>query len=281
MKINEYYSQTAKTLLTTEDFLSLITYRVARTHQELEKAYNLVYREYLQRGYTKPNPHQLKLSIYNALPQTTTFVALIGEDILSTATVIPDSPLGLPMDELYQEELNKFRSKKIRICEISMLASNSELFHKGVSLMLNSKKLLLVFFLFKLIFDYVRDYLSFDYICITINPKHSLTYDFLLFKELGELKSYKSVNNAPAIGKYLDLRSIEEECKKNNRHNLYTIFFETKTSPEQFSAKYLFSQQALKYFFVDKSDVFINAYPNQINYLKICYPDYNFDAIIP
>jgi hypothetical protein len=85
-------------------FLDVIEYRVARTREELEKAYSLVYKEYLRRGYVKQNASGLRISIYNALPQTTTFISIIEKEIIATATVIPDSYLGLPMDEIYHEE---------------------------------------------------------------------------------------------------------------------------------------------------------------------------------
>ncbi len=258
-----------------------IEYRVARTREELEKAFTLVYREYLKRGYiTKESGTPFKISIYNALPDTTTFVAIAGNEILATATVIPDSPLGLPMDELYNEELKPFREKNKKICEISMLASNTDLFEGGISLMLNAKKMFLIFNLFKLIFDYARNVLKLDMMCITINPKHKLTYDFLLFKDLGGLKTYKSVNDAPAIAKYLDLHTVEEECRKENKTGLYKMFFSRTISGEQLSNKARLTPDDLKYFFMNKTKIFLHSSPQQLEYIKKCYPQYNFDEII-
>lgn len=266
--------------LALKDFLEVIDYRVTRTREELEKAFSLVYREYLKRGYAKENTYGLRTSVYNALPQTTTFIALAGEDVIATATLIPDSPLGLPMDEAYQAELNRFREGKKKLCEISMLASNTELFKTGISMMLHSKKLFFILFLFKLIFDYAKDYLKLDFICICINPKHRLIYDFLLFKDLGDLKTYHNANGAPAIAKHLDLNSVEEECKRKNEEGLYRMFFLRETDPVKFSQKIMFTFQDLKYFFVEKADIFKTASPAQIEYIKRCYPTYDFSKII-
>ena len=261
-------------------FIEAIEYRVVRTKDELEKAFHLVYQEYLKRGYTQPHPSQMRLSIFNALPETTTFIAIWEKEVLATATLIPDSPLGLPMDEIYHQELENFRKRKKKLCEISMLASNTELFKNGVSLMLNSKKMLFIFFLFKLIFDYVYNLLHLDYICISINPKHKLTYDFLLFKDLGELKTYSSVNNAPAIGKYLDLNNVEEECKKAGKEGLYKMFFSSPSEPTKFSPKLILSAEELRYFFVEKTDIFKKATSHQLEYIKKCYPTYDFSQIL-
>jgi len=146
--------------------------------------------------------------------------------------------------------------------------------------MLYSKKMFFIFFLFKLIFDYARHILKLDYICITVNPKHKLTYDFLLFQDLGELKTYHQVNGAPAIGKFLDLNTVEEECKKQHKEGLYKMFFSHNTDPTKFSGKIILTPEDLRYFFVEKTDIFKEASPFQLEYIKKCYSTYNFSEII-
>ncbi len=267
-------------LASIQTFLEAIEYRVARSRTELEKAYSLVYREYLKRGYVKESPLKMKFSLFNALPQVTTFIAALEDDIISTATVIPDSPLGLPMDDIYHEELEKLRTENKRICEISMLASETELFKSGVSLMLNSKKMFFIFCLFKAIFDYAIDVLKMDDICISINPKHSLTYDFIMFKTLGGLKAYENANGAPAVGKYLDLNTVEEECKIRDKEGLYRMFFCKKTPPEKFDGKMALSPRDLRYFFVEHTEIFRNASPAQLEYIRKSYPTYSFSEIL-
>lgn len=261
-------------------FLEQIEYRVARSRDELEKAYALVYGEYVKRGYCKESDSRLKLSIYNALPETASFVTILENEIFATATLIPDSPLGLPMDEIYREELSVLRANGKKICEISMLSSDTELFKNGVSMLLNSKKMFFIFNLFKLIFDYAYRHLGLDYICITINPKHSLTYDFLLFKDLGGLKTYDSANGAPAIAKCVEFASLEGECKQKNKEGLYKMFFEKSTPPVSLAGKAALGARDLQYFFIEKTDIFSNAAALEIEYLKKCYPAFDFSSFI-
>ena len=263
-----------------QTFIESVEYRVAHTREELEAAYVLVYKEYLKRGYIKPDGEPLKLSIFNALPQTTTFIALMDKQLVATATVVPDSPLGLPMDKIYHEELCLLRQRSNKICEVSMLASDTELFQSGISVMLNAKKLFFIFNLFKIIFDYARELAKLDYICITINPKHNLTYEYILFKDLGGLKEYDTVNNAPAIAKYLDLKSSKEECQKLNKPGLYQMFFVRRTHPQNFARKAVLSPADLKYFFQDKTDTFKKTANIQMAYIKSCYPAYDFSQIM-
>jgi hypothetical protein len=265
---------------TLQKFLDAIDYRIVRSKEEIEKAYGLVYKEYLKRGYLKENSLRQKYSLFNALPLTATFIATVENEILATASVIPDSPLGLPMDEIYHDELEQFRKENKKVCEVSMLASDTELFKAGISMMLESKKMFFIFSLFKIILDYVKTVLKLDYICITINPKHSLTYDFILFKDFGGLKTYKNANGAPALAKYLDLKNVENECKEKNKEGLYRMFLLKNSAPELFADKFGFSREDLKYFFVDKCDILKTTPPSKLDYIKSCYPDYDFTEII-
>jgi len=254
---------------------------VARTREEFEQAYALVYQEYLKRGYVNEASSQLRLSFYNALPETTTFAVTSNGHIAATATVIPDSPLGLPIDELYGEELAFFRKQNKKICEVSMLASNTELFREGTSMMLNAKKMFFIFFLFKHIFNYVRNHLHLDYIFITINPKHQLTYESLHFVDVGPLRFYDKVNGAPALGKYVEVGSVAEKILTSNKSGMYKMIFKGQVSPEVYARRVCFSLEDIKYFFIEKSNVLLKASPEQMNYIKQCYPSYNFSEIIP
>lgn len=266
--------------LDLKSILKDIDYRIAKNRDELEQAYSLVYKEYLKRNYTAENESKLRLSIHNTDPNTTTFISTAKDAVLATATIIPDSGLGLPMDKIYKKELDVLRKNNKKICEISMLASDTDLFKDGMSMMLNAKKMFFVFYLFKIILDYAKNNLKLDQICITINPKHKLTYDFLLFKDLGKIKTYQQANNAPAIAKYVDLNSIEDECIRTNRTGLYKMFFVKKTEPQKLLKKFKFSLDDLQYFFIKKTEILKTATPQELEYIKNCYPGYNFSEII-
>jgi hypothetical protein len=249
-----------------------IEYRVARSRKELEKAFALVYKEYRKREYTDDIPSRMRLSIHNALPQTTTFIGITEyNDIVATATIIPDSPLGLPMDDVYGEELQKLRDAGKGICEISMLASDSELV-QGAPLSVLLKHQIFILSLFKVLLDYVRDMLKLDYICIPVNPRYSLFFEMILFKDLGGgLKSYPTVNGAPAIAKYLDVHTVAKEFSVPGNEGLYDIFVARQTDEARFAQKKELTSEDLSYFFLEKSKVFEKAPETQIEYIKDCY----------
>ncbi|VAX35407.1 hypothetical protein MNBD_UNCLBAC01-831 [hydrothermal vent metagenome] len=262
------------------NFLNNIDYRVARTRQELELAYELVYKEYFKKGYINEDSFKLRLSIHNILPQATTFIAKVENSVVATATVIPNSPLGLPIDDMYTEEISLFRKHNKKFCEVIMLASNTELFRDGTSMMLNAKKMFFIFFLFKRIFDYAKNYLKLDYIFISVTPKHGLTYDYLHFTDIGPVKSYASINGTSGVGKCLKISSAEKDIQKE-KSGLHKMFFSKKTDPEKFENKTILSLQDIKDIFIDKTNILPQATEEQLNYIKQCYPTYDFSEIIP
>ncbi|MBN1587793.1 MAG: hypothetical protein JW937_10265 [Candidatus Omnitrophica bacterium] len=256
-------------------FLKNIEFRVAQNAGDLEQAYALVHKEYLSRGYTHPSDSGVKVSIYNALPTTTTFVAVAEGQVIGTVSLIGDSTLGVPMDRIYKPELDELRSRNLKLAEASMLAVRNDLFGKGVFLMLNSKKLSLVFNLFKLAFDYIHNVAGYDEVVIAVNPKHDLVYRFLFFEELGPLRYYESANGAPAIAKHISVRQVQElkdQCLLSGRRGLYKMFFGHQFPQESLQPTPLFSQREFENFFVQKSAVLAKADPAQLEHLRSVYP---------
>lgn len=259
-----------------------IVYHIARTKEELYQAYSLVYKEYISRGYIpKYYKSKIRLSIYNALPSTTTFVAKDKNKVVATVTLIPDSPIGLPMDKIYKKELDSLRKRGHRLSEVSQLSIDSRFFPKKWFSMFNFSKLMFIFHLFKLVFDYVEFKTDIDEICIAVNPKHQYLYKFLFFEKLGCLKYYGSVNKAPALAFHLSLNPALEHISRQKRIALHKIFYGNTSGPSAFDGKFNFKLEDLKYFFVDKSDIFKKATKEQLRYIKSCYSYKSLDKILP
>jgi len=254
-------------------------YRVARTRKELEDGFSLVYKEYASKGYIpKDYKSKLRVSFFNALPKTTTFVAVQDKKVVASVTLIPDSPLGIPMDKLYKAEVDKLRKKGCRVAEASQLSIDTKLFGKGFFSMFNFDKLIFIFRLFKLVMDHALSVDGVTDFCIAINPKQQHLYKFLGFEQIGPLKYYGSVNQAPALAFRLKLEGLSERMKA--RGGVHKIFFGKSTDPELFKGKYMMKPEDLKYFFVKKSDLFKKATRDQMKVIRACYPKAKFDKNI-
>jgi len=251
-----------------------LEYKIVSTREEFEGAVELVYKEYLMRGFILPKYYKsdLRITLHHAHPDTATFVVLKNKRVLATATVIPDSPLGLPMDMGYKNETDKLRRAGRRICEAGYLAIESELFGRGLFSMFNFKKIDFMFSLFKLEFYYALSFQRFDDICIVTNPKYMI-FKFLPFEIIGKVKYYgydrASVKKKAAVAKKLDLHETEERMKV--RIGLYKLFFNSAVPKDIFRNKYKFSREDLHYFFVEKSDVFRELNKKEKEFICSCY----------
>lgn len=177
-------------------------FRIADTGGELLQAFGLLYREYLHAGYVAESAGELLFTRHHLLPETTVFVARRGGNVLSTATVVRDSSeFGLPMDDLYENELAALRSQGRRVLEICALASDRREFSRS-----GIQDFTRLLFLFCLNLDV-------DDVCIMVNPKHAPLYTCRCeFDVLGEEKFYSRVK-APAIALRADARTLRHEFR--------------------------------------------------------------------
>jgi GNAT superfamily N-acetyltransferase len=188
----------------------------------LDAACRLVHDQYVSRGFMTPHPSGLRLGVHHALPTTKVFVATVGPQVVGTVTLIEDSPLGLPMEEIYRRDLDRFRAEGRRLAEASALAADPTYRGVGLPLLLRLMRVLVL---------YALDLAPLDLLCIAVNPRHVEFYRRVLrFEIFGELKSYEKVNGAPAVALRLDLEGVREiaaavRSSERPPDNLTGLFF--------------------------------------------------------
>jgi len=244
--------------------------RPVLSRAELESAYELVYQNYRAREYIPANSSGLRLTIFNAFPNTMTFVGVIHGEVIATVSLIPDTPVGLPMDEIYHDEVQALREAGRRLIEVTMLAD------RRLSV---QRSLAMVLALMKLVFDYATLSLKATDLCITVNPHHDRFYhEYLLFTPLGGLRAYPSVSGNPAIARRLDLERVEEECQ--GRPVLLRRFYEERTPLSLFEQRYHLAAADLRYFFMERTQTLQDSPAYILNRLRDYYPDFNWDGLV-
>jgi len=174
---------------------------LAITRAELDAASRIVHQCYVDRGYVHPSSDGRHVSPYLAMPSTAVFVARADGVVVATVSLLEDSALQLPCDELYPAEMGVLRRAGLRVAEVSALAVSQE--HRGVALHAMGS-------LVHVVGVYGRDLADVDYLCIAVHPRHAPFYESRLqFRRFGGLKSYAAVNGAPAVGLLLDLREMD------------------------------------------------------------------------
>ena len=195
---------------------------IAQTGNELKQAFSLAYKEYFSAGYVKKTtPSKMLVNIYSLLPKTIVWIVKLNHTVVSTLTQIFDSSLGLPLDEVYEKELDELRLEGRHMVEISGLAISSKYRWQNAYMPL-----------FRNILHHALSCEVTD-LCIAVNPKHRTFYkDILLFEDIGEKKYYPKVN-AQSVALRLDLTTVEKRCEQvygrmKAESNLHHYFFRCK-----------------------------------------------------
>ena len=256
-------------------------FKIADRKDEYESACRLVHDKYVQKGYMTPTESGLRLSLQNALPETTTFIGKKKDTIISTLTIFQDSEMGLPMDAIYKQELDHLRQQGRKIVEVGALAVHPSICKQDQTVLMHGNKIM---------HSYSREYLGVDDLVVAINPRHQWFYEhILLFEQIGELKAYNYVKKAPAVAYRLDLNKAEIKYKATYQNkplekNLYRFFYVDKSPCIQYPEKNrhvcFWNKDRIKYFFEIKTQLLTESTEEMVrclenNYHPPCKKDYD------
>ncbi len=168
-------------------------------------AFRLVYEHYLQVGLIRPNPFRFRVTSFQLQPTTQVFLAIQNEKPICTVSLIADGALGLPMEAIYHEEVDQARSQGLRVGEVSALAGCTGDFRSFLPIFVQ---------LTRLMAQFARKH-GMDQFLIAVHPKHAGFYErFMGFKQIGPVREYPFVQNAPAVACCLDFHRIDRDRPK-------------------------------------------------------------------
>jgi hypothetical protein len=263
-----------------------ITYKIAIGREQHERSFALVWDAYVKVGLQKQDDSGIRFTKYHLLPTTKVFVAvyrpeLISPDpnfdsmtepgeIIGTLTLVMDSPMGLPLDEVCGQEIHKLRDRGRKLAEVIALAINPK--YRKCNLMMRLFKLMYGYAIFKGVTD----------ICASVTDRHIQFYkDILLFTPLGEKQSYSSANWLPVQCHYLDILEAPERYKQVYSHqdfdcDLLAFFLKDPRTPSRPQGEgYPWSEEMIAYFRANKPEIFACLTDKDIGILKGEYAGYN------
>lgn len=192
-------------------------FKLATTMDEIMQAYNLVYEEYLQMGLVKESLKPYKVTKYSLLPSSSILIVKKGDEVIATMSHIMDSPMGLPLEELWP--LDSIRTNGKRIAEISALAIKKN-FRRARGVILLP--------LMKLLYHSVYEYFGTDTLVIATHPYAAPFYSGLLgFGPLSKkIHRFSKVEGALAQGQILEVHKEDfiNHLKKVNLKNGVNLF---------------------------------------------------------
>lgn len=170
---------------------------VANTKEELEAAYVLLHRCYVDQKLMSPHSSGLRCNVFSFLPESTTIIAKYRGEVVGTVTLIKDSPLGLPSDKDFQEENDRYRQQQFRLVEVSALSVGPSF--RGSS---HTVSLLLM----KFLYNYSIQYMDCSRMVCTVHPRAETFYKALWhFERNGKEVSYGFVQGALAVHLSMDM----------------------------------------------------------------------------
>jgi N-acyl amino acid synthase FeeM len=259
-----------------------IEFSLATCTDALESAFRLVHDRYVAQNYMPADRSGLRLNLHHILPTTKVFTATVGHRVIGTMTLIQDSPLGLPMDEIYDDELAGIRGRRRRVAEVSAFAIDEGYRTSGAGILIRLIRMLVL---------YAAEIAELDDVCIAVNPRHVGFYlrAFPGGQQLGALKPYQKVNGAPAVALHLDLDVIRRliVCGRRGdpvRGGVYPFLFDPAESDGiiasllRKNAQAKLTSKQVVYFF-SHHDGLRRASPSQQGFVQSLYPHLDFTAL--
>jgi hypothetical protein len=186
---------------TDDAALGRFRFGVARETSVLDAAFRLVHDQYVWRGFmTAPHPSGRRVNLRHALPSTRVFVASDGARVVGTVSTIMDSPLGLPLDEVFADRLDGARRRGRRIVEVSALAMDADRRAHGIPVLMR---------LLRLVVLHAAEVARLDDLCLVVRPQHAEFYQqFFACEILGAPRDYEKVHIDGAVMLHLDLNEV-------------------------------------------------------------------------
>jgi GNAT superfamily N-acetyltransferase len=259
--------------------------KVAETRGEIEDCFKILHDAYVASGFMKPAPSGMRVTIYHALPTTTTLCAKYDGKVVGTMSMIREGVFGFPLQAVF--DLANVRAKPGQIVEISALAIHPDFRKTGGAIL---------FPLMKFMYEYCTEFFDTRHLVIAVNPEKIELYESLLFFErlqANVVQNYDFANGAPAVGATLDLFRAPAIFKtvygrKDIKRNLYRYFVMLRMLNIKLPKRRYFTTNDpvltadnLDYLFNQRSDIFSKMDDRQKSLLWSIYDQPEYRRVLP
>lgn len=201
---------------------SLVRVKRAQNFDELCDAFHLVEKEYKRAGLSDGSRSGLRFSLLNLIPQISmTMVARVSGAISGTATVVRNSPAGLPCSRIYGNIIRDLTTKGRTVVEGTMLSceDSGKVAANQISMEIIAAAI-----------GYALE-TGVDDFLLVVNPRHMRFWTEVVGLDLiGEERSCSHVQGKPGFLIRLDIAAIRKGTME------YTAGFQKFISPYIYSA---------------------------------------------
>jgi len=189
--------------------------RLASCRSDWLSAFRLIYEAYTRTGLATANPRGMRVTPYQLLPTTEILVATEKDRVVCTLSVVCDGLLGLPLEDIYADEVALRRKQGLVVAEVSCLANGQDGDRSSFSTLLEVMRLC----------AQTAKARGIDQLLIAVHPNHAPFYErFLGFERFGEERTYGAVLDAPAVALALDLNHLADKHPQGYKRLFGTPF---------------------------------------------------------
>lgn len=247
-----------------------IIFKIAETKNEIEQAFRVVQQSYKDINIVNQEAGEFRITKHHALPTTSIIIAKLDDKVIAAVSIITKLKFSLPIEDLFSiAELCKMG----RTCEISSLAILKE--HRSMA-----GKITLPLMIFT--FHYSYHYLGNTVMVFCVHPRAAVFYKALFELEQisKDIKVYKSINNAPAVGLYCRMKDYGQKhgpFKSKHHQFLSSLVNKNYDWMKLTEGRYKFplgrilKHDLFNYFFVEKSSIFNDLEHDEKQFLKEVY----------
>jgi len=256
--------------------------KIAQTKEELEQAYKLLHDSYVAKGFMEPHISEVRVTFYNALPQTSTIIALDGTKVVGTISVINNDSLILPIER--EMDRAEYKTPAFRLAQVLDFVICDEQKYSNIN-----------FLLMKYTYEYCKNYLNVDSIQIAVEPKKAKFFERVLgFSPINQCFHDSSLQGSSFKALTIDLQDgydylAIQHGKKPQAKNLF--FYFTKFNFSQFfkfpkrrfysANDPVMTPEILDYFFNYKTSILSQLSPDQSDYIRYVYDSVEYNEVIP
>jgi hypothetical protein len=210
-----------------------LNFYVARTLGEVLEAWGVVYQAYRRDGLIDENPYGIHTTPHAVNTTSAVVFGCIGPVPVGTISAYADGPDGLPLDTVYNAELQALRAQGRKLVEVGLFADRRE--HMSRS----SEGL---FELMRFGFNFGL-YRQADDIVIGVHPRHAPFYmRFVGFEQIGQVRRYPTVKDRAVVLLRLDLHAC---IALDPRPKALAYFLENPVPAPMFDRRFRFDDPAM------------------------------------
>ncbi|PKO56121.1 MAG: hypothetical protein CVU28_04075 [Betaproteobacteria bacterium HGW-Betaproteobacteria-21] len=275
----------SKMIRCDEPLSDKLVFKLAETESELEACFHLLHEAYVDAGFMRPDPSNMRVTIYHALPTTSTLLCKHGNRVVGTLSLIRESAMGFPLQRIF--DLEAIRHAGGNVAEVSALAIDRRFRSASGTILLP---------LIKFMYEYATRQFDTRHLVIAVNPRHVGFYETVLcFRRLAQrpVEHYDFVNGAPAVGAHLDLGAAPAVFRRRYDHlppakNLFRYFTATTVPNIVFPEKRFYTTTdpvmtpaLIEHFFNQRTTAFASLRPRELLLLHSIYDLPEFKGCLP